>query len=194
MNETSKAVARRRHDPAFHTRFFAGVGIDVGCGDDPLSRHASQFARMTSCRGWDKADGNAQTLPGVPAASLDFLHSSHCLEHLPEPVKALTNWLRVVKPGGHLIVTVPDFDLYEGGVWPSRWNADHKHAFSLHRPTATPVINLLTLLSALSPMATVERVQVVRDGWEPSLAGTDQTLGPAESCIEFVLRKLVSGV
>jgi hypothetical protein len=34
--ECSKAVQRRLHDPRFITRFFAGAGIDIGSGPDPL--------------------------------------------------------------------------------------------------------------------------------------------------------------
>jgi len=37
----------------------------------------------------------------------DSLISSHCLEHIANPMKALKNWIRVVKPKGKLCVVVP---------------------------------------------------------------------------------------
>jgi predicted SAM-dependent methyltransferase len=40
--------------------------------------------------------------------SADFLIASHMLEHADDPIKALKNWVRVVKPGGHILVIIPD--------------------------------------------------------------------------------------
>ena len=70
---------------------------------------------MSSIRTWDWEDGDAQFLASVADASLDFVHSSHCLEHLVDPAEGLNNWVRVVREGGYVIVTVPDEDLYEQG-------------------------------------------------------------------------------
>ncbi|UCC67972.1 MAG: methyltransferase domain-containing protein [Armatimonadota bacterium] len=38
--------------------------------------------------------------------SLDFVVSSHVLEHFPDPIKALTEWYRVVRPGGYVFAIV----------------------------------------------------------------------------------------
>ncbi|MBV5346213.1 MAG: methyltransferase domain-containing protein, partial [Rhodoferax sp.] len=67
----------------------------------------------------------------------DFVHSSHCLEHMRDVREALKNWIRIVKPGGFLILTVPDEDLYEQGQWPSRFNTDHKWSFTIHKERST---------------------------------------------------------
>lgn len=48
-------------------------------------------------------------LHGVPDHAYDFLLSSHNLEHFANPVKGLKEWQRVVKPGGHLIVVLPNY-------------------------------------------------------------------------------------
>lgn len=48
----------------------------------------------------------------------DYVHSSHCLEHLIDPREGLPYWLREVRPGAYLIVTFPDEDLYEQGIFP----------------------------------------------------------------------------
>jgi glycosyltransferase involved in cell wall biosynthesis/SAM-dependent methyltransferase len=40
-------------------------------------------------------------------ASVDFVVSSHCIEHFPDPIKTLKEWHRVVRPGGYLYVIAP---------------------------------------------------------------------------------------
>ncbi len=39
--------------------------------------------------------------------SVDFVISSHCIEHFPDPIKTLKEWHRVVRPGGYLYVIAP---------------------------------------------------------------------------------------
>lgn len=50
----------------------------------------------------------ATSLQGISDASYDFLLSSHCLEHVANPLAALREWRRVVRPGGHLVLILPD--------------------------------------------------------------------------------------
>lgn len=50
----------------------------------------------------------ARALAGIPSDAYDFLLSSHCLEHLADPLGALIEWRRVVRPGGHGLLVVPD--------------------------------------------------------------------------------------
>jgi SAM-dependent methyltransferase len=50
---------------------------------------------------------DARLLP-FPSDALDYVCSSHVLEHLPNPVAALMEWHRVIKPGGYLYLVVPD--------------------------------------------------------------------------------------
>ncbi len=52
------------------------------------------------------AVGDAQKLP-FASESFDTVFCSQVLEHVPEPWKALAEMRRVLKPGGHLILTVP---------------------------------------------------------------------------------------
>ena len=50
----------------------------------------------------------ASDLPIISDGSYDFLLSSNCLEHIANPIKAVKEWKRVVRPGGAMIVFVPD--------------------------------------------------------------------------------------
>jgi predicted SAM-dependent methyltransferase len=38
----------------------------------------------------------------------DFVCNSHVLEHLKNPIQAIREWIRVIKPNGHLFLIVPD--------------------------------------------------------------------------------------
>ncbi|MDY7576937.1 methyltransferase domain-containing protein [Herbaspirillum sp. RTI4] len=191
MFETSKANRRRYMDGAFQSRYFVGRGIDIGGAPDPLAQHAGLFPRMGEVRTWDLPDGDAQGMQGIADESLDFVYSSHCLEHMVDVRQALKNWLRILKPGGYLIVTVPDEDLYEHGYWPSHFNADHKASFTLYkqRPTMGSSINLIDLVREFGPDVECERLWQIRDFYNENAAETDQTQGMAECAIEFVWRK-----
>lgn len=50
----------------------------------------------------------ATGLHGLADESYDFILSSHCLEHVANPLAALTEWRRVVRPGGALVLILPD--------------------------------------------------------------------------------------
>lgn len=46
----------------------------------------------------------------IPSDSYDFLLSSHVLEHIANPIKALKEWERIVKPNGHFVLILPHKD------------------------------------------------------------------------------------
>jgi SAM-dependent methyltransferase len=150
------------------------------------------FPAIRSVRHWDRPDGDAELMAGVPDNRFDFVHSSHCLEHLNDPALGLSNWMRILKPGGHLIVMVPDEDLYEQGRFPSVNNTDHKFSFTIHKPKSWSgrSINLLGLLASLGPAAEVLRIELLDATYRYSLPAMDQTMTPIGECaIEFIIRK-----
>lgn len=192
MKECSKSIHRRLADAAFGARYFVGEGLDIGGKPDPLALHRALFPLMGEVRTWDWEDGDAQFLASVPDGQFGFVHSSHCLEHLVDPREGLRNWFRVLRPGGHLVVTVPDEDLYEQGVFPSTFNRDHKWSFTVfkQRSWSGRSLNLLDLLRELDESAEILRVEQLASSYRFDLPRFDQTLGPVAECgIEFVLRK-----
>lgn len=124
MKETSKSHQMRLERGDFNNYILGNI-IDIGCGDDPIS------PTNGIVRKWDKNDGDGMLLASILDESLDCVYSSHCLEHLVNVETSLTNWARVLRCGGHIYFTIPDWVIYEKERWPSRFNGDHKHSFSL---------------------------------------------------------------
>lgn len=192
MYETSKSLMRRSYDKRFTTRWLVGNGIDIGAGDDPLSHYPFMLPLMRSLRAWDIPDGDATLMKGVEDCAYDFVHSSHCLEHLEDPAMALRNWVRICRPGGHLLIMVPDEDLYEQGVWPSNYNDDHKWSFTIGKPTSWSPrsINVITLLQEVWTDVDILKIELLDNAFAYNAERFDQTLTLlGESAIEIVLRR-----
>lgn len=205
-NECSKAVARRLYQPGFVSRYFVGTGIDIGSGSDSLGnsdglgQYRQQFPLMTQCKGWDIEHGDAQYMASVADETLDFVHSSHCLEHMVNPVIALQNWFRILKPGGYLVVTIPDEDLYEqggrieGGRFHSDFNGDHKHTLTIHKHSgkswSPQSINVFDLITSLGLSAKTIKIELLDNTFQYNMPRHDQTGGIAECAIEFIVRKI----
>lgn len=52
--------------------------------------------------------GEADALKDIRDNAYDFIVASHVLEHLANPLKAVREWQRVVRPGGVILIVVPD--------------------------------------------------------------------------------------
>ena len=192
MQEASKSIIRRSYDRRYATRYLVGHGIDVGSGDDPIAGYVPLFPLIKSVRSWDKLDGDAMLMEGVDDQSYDFVHSSHCLEHLVDPATALRHWVRICKPGGHLLIMVPDEDLYEQGVWPSIFNNDHKWSFTIGKPQSwsPQSINVIDLLRAVWDKVSILRIELLDTGYFYDAQRFDQTMTLlGESAIEIILRR-----
>ncbi|HZZ64746.1 MAG TPA: class I SAM-dependent methyltransferase [Candidatus Baltobacteraceae bacterium] len=93
-------------------RFARGTLLDVGCGERPYSRCRSQ---VTQWIGLDadtnsSADitGSADAVP-LPDGSVDTILCTQVLEHVPDAEGAFAELYRVLRPGGMLILTVPQY-------------------------------------------------------------------------------------
>lgn len=141
MDEARKTNALR--GPAFIGRYLGGKVIDIGAGADLVAPHAERF---------DLEEGDANLITQHrPGGAYDAVHSSHCLEHMVDPVAALAQWWTLLKPGGYLVLVVPHEDLYEQGIWPSIFNRDHKSTFRLGKAGSWSNVShdVRTLVSAL---------------------------------------------
>ncbi len=99
--------------------------LDIGSGHGPAKQFVDQLAgpaewtgielspeRAASCRAMGyqhlitELDLEKQPLPFEPG-SFDVVIGSHVLEHLTDASGALTEWMRVLRPGGSLLLGVP---------------------------------------------------------------------------------------
>jgi SAM-dependent methyltransferase len=93
--------------------------LDVGAGSVPYRAWFSHcdyktqdFARLPDAQLRDQGYGeidyisDATAIP-VPNASFDAILCAEVLEHLPEPIKAINEFARILRPGGRLILTAP---------------------------------------------------------------------------------------
>jgi SAM-dependent methyltransferase len=83
-------------------RYCQGRGIDIGADRWPFPGAIPVY---------NEPDQNAHKLDRLPDASLDYVHSSHCLEHLEQWPEALRLWVSKLKPGGYLFLYLPHEDM-----------------------------------------------------------------------------------
>jgi 2-polyprenyl-3-methyl-5-hydroxy-6-metoxy-1,4-benzoquinol methylase len=110
-----------------------GTLLDVGCGRGDL---AATFAR----RGWrvsgvdpsadacaaaraQGVDARAGTVESVEFApgSFDAVVMSHSLEHVLEPLADLTRIHRATRPGGFIVISVPNFASWQRAKFGASW-------------------------------------------------------------------------
>jgi predicted SAM-dependent methyltransferase len=175
--ETRKAQDRRQRE-GFFEAYCQGRGLDIGYGGDLLS---------PNCIGWDIEHGDATFLVGLPDEEFDFVYSSHVLEDLERCDVGLLNWWRVLKPGGYLILFVPDRDLYEKKTeLPSNWNPHHRHFFLLDRDELPDTLGLVPFIQQLIP----DHEMVFAKQCSAGHTITDPTQhSDGEYSIEVVIRK-----
>jgi len=191
--EIMKADVRRRASKYYgeYIQYFTGRGIDIGCGSTPMPLWPSTL----SITGYDQMLGHsdAHHLAEHGDETFDFVVSSHCLEHMSDPVLAFNNWLRVLKSGGFAVITIPDWEMYERKQWPSKFNGDHKTSWTLELAITEDHPAHVILVPEFLDKFPVELIKVQRilDNFDPLLPEhIDQTGGPAECAIEFIVRKM----
>lgn len=95
-----------------------GTGVDVGCnreewafpGSIPVDPQINEY--------------HAQNFP---YDNLDYVFSSHCLEHIPDWVDVLDYWTSKIRKGGVLFLYLPD---YTQKYWRPWHNRKHTNIFS----------------------------------------------------------------
>lgn len=87
----------------------------------------------------------------------------------------ILEWWKLVRPGGFLFILVPDEDLYEQGVFPSRFNPDHKATFTISKAKSwsPKSVNVLGLACSL-PGGEIVSLQLQDVGYDRRLQGFGQ--------------------
>lgn len=174
-----------------------GAGIDVGSGRREFEQAAREWwqrvpgMRHCSVREWDVEDGDAHDLASIPDHTFSWLFSSHCLEHLADPDRALLNWLRVVGVGGHLLLSVPHRQLYEQRhSLPSRWNPDHRRFYLPFNGDGPDTVGVMEWLAPLQEPMGFCILNLATGDWGHTNTGQGERIHPdGEFCIDVLLRK-----
>lgn len=115
--------------------YMRGRCLDLGCGPYKVFPH---FIGVDNGHHWGHFDNvkveTAEKLDLFGSATSDCVFSSHLLEHieLDKVPTALSEWMRVLKTGGHLCLYVPAEGDYPSVGHPHA-NPDHKWNCSYDR-------------------------------------------------------------
>ena len=94
-------------------RFLVGSGVEIGPGGSPYMSGLTLVDKFPLA--YPNLDQNkvvnsdASNLP-FKDNTFDFLISCHCLEHCPDTIRTLNEWLRIIKKGGFLFLVLPHGD------------------------------------------------------------------------------------
>lgn len=97
------------------------IGVDIGCNRLEWCMPNAVPVDPVLNSNWDAYN------IGYDAGELDYIFSSHCLEHLPNWVKALDYWHSRLKKGGVLFLYLPDVSQE---YWRGWNNTKHTHHFT----------------------------------------------------------------
>lgn len=95
-------------------QFCVGFGLDIGAGKWPLK----------GARPIDTERG--EDAMSLPEGLWDYVYSSHCIEHLNDPVAAVEHWRSRIRPGGTLFLYIPSHEMAYWRPWHCR---RHRHVF-----------------------------------------------------------------
>ena len=137
MNYTTKITKEQLNISETYYRlntvrqYCKGNGIDIGSQGCPVQPDSiqieydrSRFSDEVPIH-WE-GDG-CQNLPFKDNV-LDYVYSSHLLEDYLDWVPILSEWNRVIKPGGYIVIMVPDKIIFRERVKNGQDdNPNHKH-------------------------------------------------------------------
>jgi 2-polyprenyl-3-methyl-5-hydroxy-6-metoxy-1,4-benzoquinol methylase len=110
--------------------FCAGQGAEVLFIDRDGARLAATEARIkqTAARAYRAIESDCDPIP-LEDGTGDLVLCTEVLEHVADPVKFLSEVIRVAKPGAQLLITVPDArgETFVGATAPVRYFQEPNH-------------------------------------------------------------------
>lgn len=103
----------------FANKVCKGEGYDIGCMKVEWSFPGSIPI--------DESFSDGYHALNLPKQNVDYIFSSHCLEHIPNWVNVMDYWYDTLKPGGVLFLYLPD---YSQEYWRPWNNRKHLNIFS----------------------------------------------------------------
>jgi len=110
-NITSRKIGLEIGGPSFSgkTLYKNAATIDnvIFSKNTVWSNHTNEYNYYPNKKG-RVIINDAVDISHVQDECYDFVFSSHSLEHIANPLKAVKEWLRVIKSNGHIIIIVPE--------------------------------------------------------------------------------------
>lgn len=103
----------------FAIHFCKGKGYDIGFNKEEW--------KFPGAIGIDLVLNNGFDANILPQEEVDYIYSSHCLEHVDNWILTLELWISKLKPDGILFLYLPDFSQ---NYWRPWNNKKHKHCFT----------------------------------------------------------------
>lgn len=103
----------------FAKKILKGTGYDIG--------YSKEEWKFPGAIGIEPAINPEFHATNLPAIKVDFILSSHCLEHVPDWVAALDHWKTRLHTGGVLFLYLPH---YVQVYWRNFHNRKHVHNLS----------------------------------------------------------------
>lgn len=102
----------------FALHFCSGHGYDIG--------FCKEEWKLPNARGIDLSLDDGYNANHLPEDLVDYIYSSHCLEHVDHWTNTLEYWISKIKEGGILFLYLPDFSQKYWRPWNNR---KHNHCF-----------------------------------------------------------------
>lgn len=190
MKETSKLNDYRLNNG--YDTYFSGIGIDIGCGDDVLSKLI--FKNIVDVIPYDvllDKNFDGKYCKKFEDSQFDFIYSSHCLEHIDDPYIAFSNWIRICKSNGYIVFSVPHELFYEKCKWPSIYNDDHKTSWTCEFKSNLPKsINVHDFIYTFKEHVQLIECKTILKNFDFLRFDEDQTRESAICQIDCIVKKL----
>jgi 2-polyprenyl-3-methyl-5-hydroxy-6-metoxy-1,4-benzoquinol methylase len=170
FDERTNGPRRRRLNKYFNGRDVSL--LDVGSGDGSLLKYLKRKTTW-KLRG---VEPNASVAESVrrcnldidcglledihyPDSSFDAITLTHVLEHVENPMQLLRETARILRPGGALLIEIPDIDALDRRLFGRFWWGYHLPRHTTHYTQRT-----LEMLSAAAGFTTVNARHYLRAG------------------------------
>lgn len=104
----------------FAKQVCSGTGYDIGCSREEWSFPGAILI--------DESFEDEYHALNLPDPQVDYIFSSHCLEHIDSWVSVMDYWYSKLVPGGVLFLYLPHYSQVYWRPWNNR---KHKHSFTM---------------------------------------------------------------
>ncbi len=118
LEEREHSLAATKEITDFLSQIKPGKILDIGCGpgwilsslDSKWDKYGIEISKFASNHASQFAKIHCGTLEDYVERDFDVIIMNHVIEHIPEPISALTKIHSILKKGGIFIIGTPDFD------------------------------------------------------------------------------------